>query len=267
MYGTQVMRAKLSVPPSGLTFILAFIVLQALLIDGYISQTFKSCSAEEYFLNLLKSSSIPPHTTLSYTSRGDYFFFVHSVPPHIPAPFPEPPGRWLLDRGIIDGGTMVRQTMVPAYCFQKTTAHRNGEVADARIFRTQRQGTRFFSWGIYWRATQRSATCEWPCPVGSKDDHTYQDYCEYGLWLVCSLSLNLDSFTNNISGLVIRSSSAKSRFVTSLVSATLSPWPSSLVRLGEPLMLSSGSVFERPSSLPCNKPYFLGLRIRLRVRR
>ena len=101
----------MSVPPSGLTFILAFIVLQALLIDGYISQTFESRSAEEYFLNLLKSSSIPPHTTLSYTSRGDYFFFVHSVPPHIPAPFPDPPGRWLLDRGIIDGGTVVRQTM------------------------------------------------------------------------------------------------------------------------------------------------------------
>ena len=101
----------MSVPPSGLTFILAFIVLQALLIDGYISQTFESHSAEEYFLNLLKSSSIPPHTTLSYTSRGDYFFFVHSVPPHIPVLFPELPGRWLLDCGIIDGGTVVRQTM------------------------------------------------------------------------------------------------------------------------------------------------------------
>ncbi|KAN0131208.1 hypothetical protein V8E53_010912 [Lactarius tabidus] len=79
---------------------------QALLIDGYISQTFQSRAAEQYFLNLLKSSSIPPHTTLSYTSKGGYFFFVHSVPPHIPAPFPNSPRRWLLDRGIMDGGTV-----------------------------------------------------------------------------------------------------------------------------------------------------------------
>ncbi|KAN0130987.1 hypothetical protein V8E53_011120 [Lactarius tabidus] len=76
---------------------------QALLIDGYISQTFQSRTAEKYFLNLLKSSSIPPHTTVSYTSRGGCFFFVHSVPPHIPAPFFSPTCRWLLDRGITDG--------------------------------------------------------------------------------------------------------------------------------------------------------------------
>ncbi|KAI9465594.1 hypothetical protein BJY52DRAFT_594062 [Lactarius psammicola] len=85
--------------------------IQTLLIDGYISQTFQSQAAEQYFLNLLKSTSIPPHATLSYTGKGDPFFFVHSVPPHISARFPNPPGHWLLDRGIVDRGTVVPQKM------------------------------------------------------------------------------------------------------------------------------------------------------------
>ena len=91
--------------------LLAFTVIKALLIDGYISQTFQSRAAEQYYLNLLKSSSVPPHTTVSYVSNGGYFFFVHSVPPHIPAQLTNPPGLWLLDRGIMDGGTVVPQTM------------------------------------------------------------------------------------------------------------------------------------------------------------
>ena len=97
--------------PSGLNFFIAFIVIKALLIDGYISQTFQSRGAEQYFLNLLKSSSIPPHTTLSYMSNGGDFFFVYSVPPYIPSQFSNLPGLWLLDRGIMDGGTVVPQTM------------------------------------------------------------------------------------------------------------------------------------------------------------
>ena len=92
-------------------FFLASFVLQTLLVDGYISQTFLSQAAEQYFQNLLKSASIPPYATLSYTGKGDYFFFVHSVPPHISARFPNPPVRWLLDRGIVDKGTVVPQTM------------------------------------------------------------------------------------------------------------------------------------------------------------
>ena len=90
--------------------LLAFIVIQALLIDGYISQTFQSRATEQYYLNLLKSSSVPPHTTMSHMSNGGYFF-VHSVPPHIPAQLTSPPGLWLLDRGIMDGGTVVPQTL------------------------------------------------------------------------------------------------------------------------------------------------------------
>jgi len=94
---------------------------QTLLIDGYVSQTFKSRAAEQYFLNLLKSTSIPPHATLSYSGREGYFFFVSSVPPHIPARFPNPPGRWLLDRSIVDRGTVVPQTM---WCPNSVVARR-----------------------------------------------------------------------------------------------------------------------------------------------
>ena len=90
---------------------LSFFVPQTLLVDGYISQTFRSRAAEQHFLNLLKSTSIPPYETLPDTEREEDFFFVHSVPPHILAPSPNPPDRWLLDRGIMDRGTVVPQTM------------------------------------------------------------------------------------------------------------------------------------------------------------
>ncbi|KAF8269742.1 hypothetical protein EI94DRAFT_1798904 [Lactarius quietus] len=83
---------------------------QTLLIDGYISQTFRSRAAEHYFLNLLKSASIPSHATLPRTWREGNLFFVHSVPSHIPR-FPSTPGQWLLDCGIMDRGTVVPQTM------------------------------------------------------------------------------------------------------------------------------------------------------------
>lgn len=86
-------------------------VLQTLLIDGYISQTFQSQAAEQYFLDLLKSTSIPPYATLYNVEREDYRFFVDSVPPHISALFPNPSNRWLLDRGIVDRGTVVPQKM------------------------------------------------------------------------------------------------------------------------------------------------------------
>ena len=89
---------------------LAFFVSQTLLIDGYISQTFRSRAAEQYFLNLLKDTTIPPHTALPYTEEEGYFFFVSSVPPHIPR-VPNLPDRWLLDRGIVKRGTVVPQTM------------------------------------------------------------------------------------------------------------------------------------------------------------
>ena len=88
-----------------------FFDIQTLLVDGYISQTFRSRTAERYFLNLLKSTSVPSHVTLSYSEWEDYFFFVQSVPPHIPRQFSSLPGFWLLDRGIVDMGTVVPQRM------------------------------------------------------------------------------------------------------------------------------------------------------------
>lgn len=97
--------------PSDLTFCPAFFVLQTLLVDGYISQTFRSRAAEKYFLNLLKTTFIPPNATLPYSWRDGYFFFVYSVPPHIPRSLLSPPGCWVLDRSIVDGGTVVPQTM------------------------------------------------------------------------------------------------------------------------------------------------------------
>ncbi|KAN0131708.1 hypothetical protein V8E53_010550 [Lactarius tabidus] len=85
--------------------------VETLLVDGYISQTFRSRAAEQYFLTLLKSTSIPPHATLSSNGSGSCFFFVHSVPPHIAAQFPNPPDRWLLDRGTTVSGSVVPQKM------------------------------------------------------------------------------------------------------------------------------------------------------------
>jgi hypothetical protein len=96
--------------PSDLTFCLAFFVLQTLLVDGYISQTFRSRAAEQYFLNLLKLTAIPTHATSPITWREGYFFFVYSVPPHVPRSL-NPPARWAIDRCIVDGGTIVPQTM------------------------------------------------------------------------------------------------------------------------------------------------------------
>ena len=84
---------------------------QTLLVDGYISQTFRSRAAEQYFLNLLKRNSVPSLATFSYSEWEGYLFFVHSVPPHIPPPLSSPPGFWLLDRGIVDRGTVVPQRM------------------------------------------------------------------------------------------------------------------------------------------------------------
>ncbi|KAH9008421.1 hypothetical protein EDB83DRAFT_2587247 [Lactarius deliciosus] len=85
--------------------------VQTLLVDGYISQTFRSRTAEEYFLNLLKSTAIPPYATLSYAGREGYFFLLNSVPGHNPASLSGPPGIWPLDRSIVDRGTVVPQRM------------------------------------------------------------------------------------------------------------------------------------------------------------
>ena len=107
MNDVQVRRDRLSCEShSNLTL---FFGLQTLQVDGYISQTFRSREAEQYFLNLIKSDTVPPHVTFSYAEREGSFFFVHSGPPHIP--FSSLQDFWLLDRSIVDRGTVVPQKM------------------------------------------------------------------------------------------------------------------------------------------------------------
>ena len=92
-------------------FLVSFSVPQTLLVDGYISQTFRSRTAEQYILGLLKSNSVPPYIPSSFPAREGNFFLIHSVPSHIPAQHSSPPGRWLVDRGVVNRGTVVPQTM------------------------------------------------------------------------------------------------------------------------------------------------------------
>src|SRR6266702_215509 len=75
------------------SFSVKFSSLQALLVGGYISQTFRSRAAEQYFLDLLKSTSLPPHAALSCAGREGYFLSFYSVLAHIPAQLSNPPGR------------------------------------------------------------------------------------------------------------------------------------------------------------------------------
>ncbi|KAI9441413.1 hypothetical protein H4582DRAFT_2055333 [Lactarius indigo] len=98
--------------PSSYCLLQAMNDVKLLLVAGYISRTFRSQAAEEYFLNLLKNCSIPLHTILPYVGREGYFFFLHSVPSHSPVQHSSSPGCWiLLDRGITDRGTVVPQRM------------------------------------------------------------------------------------------------------------------------------------------------------------
>jgi hypothetical protein len=251
-------------PPSGLNCFLAFFVVQALLTDGYISQTFQSRPAEQYFLSLLKSSSIPPHTTLSYTSRGGYFFFVNSVPSYIPAPFPNSPSRWLLDRGIMDGGTVVPQTMWSPYSVSDRRQHVEMGKLQMPVFFEGEDGALGFSLAASVDGQCHFRHADDPAPLSQKTTTHIRIIVSTAL-VFCAHLLNSHLFTNNISGLVIRSLSAKSQFVTSPLSVNPSQWLSFLVRSGEPWILSSGFVFEHSSLSSFNKSYFIGLRIGLRV--
>jgi hypothetical protein len=94
---------------------ISFSARQTLLVDGYISQTFQSRPAEQYILNLLKSTSVPPHTPSAFPTRDGSFFLLHSVPSHIPTQHSSPPGRWLVDRGVVNRGTVVPQRLFSAH--------------------------------------------------------------------------------------------------------------------------------------------------------
>jgi hypothetical protein len=84
---------------------------------------------------------------LSYTSRGGCFFFVHSVPPHILVSFPNPPSRWLLDRGIIDGGTVVPQTMWSPHSISDRRRHVEMGNLNMPVFFEDEHGALGFSLG------------------------------------------------------------------------------------------------------------------------
>ncbi|KAH8983971.1 hypothetical protein EDB86DRAFT_2811101, partial [Lactarius hatsudake] len=71
-----------------------------LFVDGYISRTFQCRQAEQYFLDLLKSNSIPQVENVFYPGREGSFFLVgHSTYSR------------LLDRTIAVTGTVVPQTI------------------------------------------------------------------------------------------------------------------------------------------------------------
>ena len=131
-----------------------FFYRQTLLVDGYISQTFRSRAAEHYFLHLLKSASVPPHATLSNAGREGHFFFVHSVPPHIPAPPSSPPRFWLLDRGIVDRGTVVPQKMWNPHSLLDRVQHVQKAQLQMPVFlRGRRPETWHFPCGIHRQST------------------------------------------------------------------------------------------------------------------
>jgi hypothetical protein len=81
-----------------------------ILVDGYISHCFSPRQAERYFLCLLKSNTTPSCPTLHTPGIESAFFFVHSVPRHISDQFPDQ-SRWVLDRDILNKGTVVPQTL------------------------------------------------------------------------------------------------------------------------------------------------------------
>ena len=217
---------------------MAFFVLQTLLIDGYISQTFQSRPAEQYFQDLLKRTSIPPYATLyDIEDRKDYRFFVHSVPPHIPAVFPNPPDGWLLDRAIVDRGTVVPQTMW--YPRSSIDIRRHVEMAELQmpVFFEDKDGRAGISLGAcidgQCHVLLRDPTGH--APLGQKTTTHLRIVVSMAafvsLWSLAEL--NSDSFTLNISGPVIKILSDKSHFVTSRERATPLPWLSSLIVLGE----------------------------------
>ena len=220
------MRVNSRVFPSDLT--LPSFVLQSLLIDGYISQTFQSRAAEQYFLSLLKTTSIPSYLTSSYTGREGYFFFIYSAPPHIPTPLPDPPSRWLLDRGIVDGGTVVPQTMWPQTVIAR---RRNVDRAELQmpIFFENKDGGLGLSLGASvngQRHVLRDAHD--PAPLGQKTTlHIRILVSVHPSQLGCGSLAEFD-----ISGLVIKILSDRSQLVTRRASAIPSPWLGSSDRSG-----------------------------------
>ncbi|KAI9463697.1 hypothetical protein BJY52DRAFT_931878 [Lactarius psammicola] len=93
---------------------------KSLLVDGYVSQTCQSRRAEQYFLALLKSPAIPPIMTLSYPGRESHFFF--------------DPSSQLLDRAVVNRGTVVPQTMWSPHTVTDKRQHVEAALLQRPIF-------------------------------------------------------------------------------------------------------------------------------------
>ena len=82
----------------------------SVLVDGYISHCFNPSQAERYFSCLLKSNTVHPYPASTSLEVEGISFFVSSVPTHIALQFPGQ-SRWVLDRGLVNNGTVVPQTV------------------------------------------------------------------------------------------------------------------------------------------------------------
>ena len=199
---------------------------------------------------MLKSTSIPPyHTTSSNSGKEDcYFFFVYSqaVPPYIPARTPNPPDRWLLDRGIVNGGTVVPQTMWSPKSVTDKRLHVETAELQMPVFFEEKDGGLGLSLGTCRTCIDgrcrvlRDPTV--PAPLGQKSTTHIRIVVSmaFGLFVVTS-----NSFAVNISGLVIKSLSGKSHFVTSRERAFPSPWLGLLIRSGGRWIIFLRSVASR----------------------
>ncbi|KAH9176499.1 hypothetical protein EDB89DRAFT_1902839 [Lactarius sanguifluus] len=106
---------------------------KSLLVDGYVSQTFLPRRAEQYFLDLLKRKCIPPIENVSYPDREGHSFFVGPITRQVlEQPFDAP--ALLLDRAVVDRGTVVPQTMWAPHTVTDKKQHVEEAVLQMPIF-------------------------------------------------------------------------------------------------------------------------------------
>lgn len=87
------------------------LLIQTLLVDGYISRTFNSRAAEEYFFRLLKRNHMPAYGVLTHPGVESRLFIVDSASPHPSIRPLSESQRVVLDRSLMAMGTVVPQAM------------------------------------------------------------------------------------------------------------------------------------------------------------
>lgn len=108
-------------------------VQQSALVDGYISHSFTPLEAERYFYFLQKSKAVTFYPASYSPGTEGAFFFVPSVPQHISVQFPAQ-SRWVLDRGVVDRGTVVPQTLWAPHTITDKRNHVEDAVLQLPIF-------------------------------------------------------------------------------------------------------------------------------------